>query len=523
MKKIAILLLAFCMTSVSAAQIDVCDYNRDTNTAEISGTSDSEFVSLQVKKGNEVYFESQTDTKDGKFAFGFALNGDKAEYSVKIGEPESEPENSKFVYYGENAAKSAVELINAAIKSKNAEETSKLIGENGTVLNINTDGIDPAVCEYLVALGEVKGAEALRANIETSLFINSINTAESADKLKAYLADGGAKYLEEKLPTVYVTYKESDTAAIAGIMFKGIKYGDTEKFLDSFTFEAVRYAINHAKGWETAEKVVTDNANLLGINPKSAESKRSTVYLAMINASYSKLSDIKDKFYDALKDSSGIGGSTSSGGGGGGGSSSKGTTGSPAYSITPTVPETNEEFADISEAEWAKDYINALKKDGIINGDNGKFRPNDFVLKEEFIKMLLLTLDITPAENGESFADVQSGAWYKKYVDTAKKLGISNGKGDNVFGIGENITRQELAALAYRASGVKAEGENEFTDSQNISDWAQDAVNTFAALKILNGRENGAFCPTDSATRAETAKILYMLREAVKSINYVKD
>ena len=473
---------------------------------------------MQVKKGNEVYFESQSDTKDGKFAFGVALSGDKAEYSVKIGEPENEPEYGKIVYYGENAAKSAVELINAAIKSKNVEETAKLINENGTVLNINTDGIDAAVCEYLVAMGEVKGAEVLRANIETSLFINSINTAESADKLKAYLSDGGAKYPEEKLPTVYVTYKESDTAAIAEIMFKGIKYADAEKFLDSFTFET----INHAKGWETAEKVVTDNAELLGINPKSAESKRSTVYLAMINASYSKLSDIKDKFYDALKDNSGIGGNTSSGGGGGG-SSSKGTTGSPAYSIAPTTPEVNEEFADISEAEWAKDYINALKKDGIINGDNGKFRPNDFVLKEEFIKMLLLTLDITPAENGESFADVQNGAWYKKYVDTAKKLGISNGKGDNVFGIGENITRQELAALAYRASGVKAEGENEFTDSQSISDWAQEAVNTFAALKIINGRENGAFCPTDSATRAETAKILYMLRETVKSINYVKD
>ena len=46
-----------------------------------------------------------------------------------------------------------------------------------------------------------------------------------------------------------------------------------------------------------------------------------------------------------------------------------------------------------------------------------------------------------------------------------------------------------------------------FADDGEIADYAKDAVYALKELGILVGYEN-RFCPNDSATRAESAKIL---------------
>ena len=49
-----------------------------------------------------------------------------------------------------------------------------------------------------------------------------------------------------------------------------------------------------------------------------------------------------------------------------------------------------------------------------------------------------------------------------------------------------------------------------FSDADEISDYAKDAVEKLSAAGIINGDESGKFNPKQSATRAETAKILWM-------------
>ena len=46
--------------------------------------------------------------------------------------------------------------------------------------------------------------------------------------------------------------------------------------------------------------------------------------------------------------------------------------------------------------------------------------------------------------------DVKEDAWY--YI--AQNLGVVQGIGDNKFGIGSNITRQDMAVMAYRAAQI---------------------------------------------------------------------
>ena len=91
-----------------------------------------------------------------------------------------------------------------------------------------------------------------------------------------------------------------------------------------------------------------------------------------------------------------------------------------------------------------------MTEKGIVSGDDtGKFNPNDNITREQFLKMLVEAAGIETDEAENTFADVKD-AWYKPYVLKAKNFGIVNGISDTEFGIGSNITRQDMAVMITR-------------------------------------------------------------------------
>jgi hypothetical protein len=183
---------------------------------------------------------------------------------------------------------------------------------------------------------------------------------------------------------------------------------------------------------------------------------------------------------------------------------------------TPKPP--SKYFNDMSSAAWAGEYVDALKEKGIVTGNGeGGFEPNGFVTREQFTKMLVLSLNIEiPYDYGLPFNDVPRDGWAYPYIAAAYKNGLVNGMSADMFGLGENISRQDIAALIARA--VDAAGKvsaetvsGKFNDEGEISGYAVEAVLTLSELGVLNGDENGSFRPKSNATRAESAKILYML------------
>ena len=208
--------------------------------------------------------------------------------------------------------------------------------------------------------------------------------------------------------------------------------------------------------------------------------------------------------------------------GGGGGGSSGGTrmevsgTGSPAN----TVSGADSLFNDLESTEWAKDSIYTLYQKGVIaNAADGKFRPQDYVTREEFVKMLVTALNFLNGEEKASFLDVSADSWYASYVDIAYSNGIVSGYEDNTFGSGKFITREELAAMAYRAllkAGVTpAKGNPEaFADASDIDGYANEAVYALKSANIINGSGNNMFLPKNNTTRAEAAKITAGLLKA---------
>lgn len=181
--------------------------------------------------------------------------------------------------------------------------------------------------------------------------------------------------------------------------------------------------------------------------------------------------------------------------------------------VKPEQPsDTKVTFDDINEATWAKEYIEKLAAAGYVNGKDGKnFRPNDYITREEFVKILVSALGLKADASETIFNDVPANAWYAGYVNVAYKNGIVNGNGAGGFGTGGNITRQDLATMVYRAAKMKANvPDDKFADDGEIAEYAKEAVYALNSAGVLNGKGDNKFAPKALATRAEASKIIYL-------------
>lgn len=183
--------------------------------------------------------------------------------------------------------------------------------------------------------------------------------------------------------------------------------------------------------------------------------------------------------------------------------------------VTPEpIPEEKVTFNDISDISWAKEHIESLASKGIISGDgDGKFHPNRYVTREEFLKMLIEALKINVSTNeAAEFLDCDPGAWYYPYILIASTNKIVNGIDRKNFGIGRNITRQDMAVLISKALGIKSvtaiESDFEFADNTAIAEYAQSDVSKMYSLGMISGFEDGTFGPTGFTTRAQAAVII---------------
>jgi len=217
----------------------------------------------------------------------------------------------------------------------------------------------------------------------------------------------------------------------------------------------------------------------------------------------------------------GSGGSSSFGGGASGGSVAAKDYDIPSVENGSVASPSGTFFTDVPNDHWAYEYIDALTKDGVISkADN--YRPSDLVTREEFVKLIVAAIGAEADDESDvTFSDSDKNAWYHPFISAAYSKGIVTGNADGSFGIGKSITRQDAAVMLYRAIAKKREIDNMliFTDSDTVSVYASEAVAYLANERILNGYEDGSFRPFNNLTRAESAKIIYILSTIAKEAN----
>ena len=200
------------------------------------------------------------------------------------------------------------------------------------------------------------------------------------------------------------------------------------------------------------------------------------------------------------------------GGGGGGGGGSKPSS-APVSAPVNTV--SGVEFNDMDSSHWAMASVRALSAKGIINGyDDGSFRPDNKVTREEFVKMIAVAFDINEQGGECDFEDISEDAWFKSYVCAAVKKGIIKGISDKIFGAGQSVKRQDAAVILDRVlimSGIRSENDFanvSFDDCDKISDYAYNSICRLTDAGIINGI-NGRFEPETALSRAQAAKLIY--------------
>ena len=174
----------------------------------------------------------------------------------------------------------------------------------------------------------------------------------------------------------------------------------------------------------------------------------------------------------------------------------------------------SDEFNDLESVTWAKTAINTLAKKGILSGTGERiFEPNRAVSREEFVKMLVLAMGIYDKDAASSLKDINTSLWAYGYIASAEKYGITNGDENGNFGIGRTVTREEMAAMTYRALAATGrelpQGEKTFSDNAQISEYARDAVGKIAEMGIINGIGQNTFAPKENCSRAMAAKVIY--------------
>ncbi len=195
--------------------------------------------------------------------------------------------------------------------------------------------------------------------------------------------------------------------------------------------------------------------------------------------------------------------------------------------VTPpavSVPD-NKGFKDLEGYDWAKESIEVLVAKGVVSGySDDEFKPANSITREEFVKLLTSGLKLVGAEAVAEFTDVSENDWFYRPVAAALRAGIIQGNPDKSFGTGSYITRQDMAVMLARAAEFKGytwqKLKNvEFTDSDNISDYAADAVEKLAKNEVINGMTDGSFMPKQNLTRAEAAKVICGFLKLVGMLN----
>lgn len=162
---------------------------------------------------------------------------------------------------------------------------------------------------------------------------------------------------------------------------------------------------------------------------------------------------------------------------------------------------------DIS-GNWAESSIRSLLAIGAISGYPDKsFRPNQNITRAEFTTVLVKAFRLTSTK-GNEFTDCKSH-WAQYYISTAAAHGIVQGYSETVFAPDQPITREQMAVMMVKVCGLKkTDGVKQFSDEEQVSDWAREAIDIAAGNQLINGYPDGSFGPLKNATRAEVATII---------------
>ena len=179
-------------------------------------------------------------------------------------------------------------------------------------------------------------------------------------------------------------------------------------------------------------------------------------------------------------------------------------------------------FGDVDTTKWYHEAVDYMVTHGLMTGTApDTFSPNSTTTRA-MVVTILYRLEGEPSTSGSTaFTDVERGAWYTDPIAWAAANGVVDGTSPTTFAPNSPVTREQMATILYRylaAKGydVTARADlSAYTDADQISSYATDAMSWANALGLITGETPTTLVPQGNATRAQVATILMRFCETV--------
>ncbi|WP_325199985.1 flavodoxin [Oscillibacter sp.] len=167
-------------------------------------------------------------------------------------------------------------------------------------------------------------------------------------------------------------------------------------------------------------------------------------------------------------------------------------------------------FSDVADGAPYAEAVNWAAEQGYINGYNdGRFGVSDNVTRAQLAAIFYRAAGSPAASGAARFSDVVPSAYYVSAASWAADSGLINGYSDRRFGVGDPVTRQQVAAILWRWAGSPSASGEDYADEDSISAYARTAVDWSRSNHVIAARSGGRFDPQASASRVEIASALY--------------
>lgn len=476
-----------------------------------------------------IYFGESTN-KGGEFEFKFRIKGsDSGVYTMIAGgntpSGNLKSRNIKFWYNKDGLKSEKLSAFNSNMTTETLEAGNKdewYIDTQSTAYSNNKAAV-------ISIMTSVKPETGYKNQFDLEEAFNFACDVINSDDIDAAKIAAYAQYRNDRIGldftnTDYIAYSEDVFSRFKTVLDekksdKEIKNIDDVRtaFNEACAVVCIDKTTDHAKAIDNLKKY--NDIFKIDFTTKLPYIDNYEVAKVFADTNYTTVSDIVsdynkrvDELYtEYLKNKSGSG----SGGGG--------------YLYVPSVIDAddinqitggNSGFPDVASSHWASGYIQFVKDNKIMQGDeNGLFKPDDSITREEWVKTILTAFVIDTKDAKCDFSDVDEERWSYPYIAKAFEMMIINGVSDTEFAPAESISRQDAAVIFYRgAKAAREDGFSEiemssFTDADDIADYAIEPINLLYKLKVLNGYEDGSFRPNAPITRAEAAKMIYTALE----------
>ena len=182
---------------------------------------------------------------------------------------------------------------------------------------------------------------------------------------------------------------------------------------------------------------------------------------------------------------------------------------------------TEETFVDVDRNDWHYESVKYVYENNLMQGTGAGFEPDSKMSRAMLVTVLYRMANPDKKSAEHNFMDVPANDWYSEALAWASESGIVNGINQTQFAPSSDVSREQMAVIIYRFAKIMGYDVSDkadistFADTNDISDFAFDAVAWANKKEIVNGTSDKTLSPKDTATRAQVATILMRFCENI--------